>query len=209
MYLISVELSTKCMYYHLYLRLQCYCRSFGRAEAVIFHGWSWVVRTEPGQSADWLLVTHWWASWHSQEPAAVLPSPFHLWPIYLIQYAQKLKAPEACNSSSDFLMAVSRSLFSLLYWKHKPWQNFGKEVEFLAGSLAQYADYIKGRKAETCFRHPCQEALGFSHPHACQGNHQPLFPLLIWTELCVWMSTDIWKHLSQYSVQVIHKGGTS
>lgn len=68
-------------------------------------------------SADWLLVTHWWASWHSQEP--VLPSPFHLCPIYWIQYAQKLKAPEACNLSSDIWKAVSRSLFSLLHWKHK------------------------------------------------------------------------------------------
>ena len=125
--------------------VQCYCRSFGRAEAVIFPGWSWVIWTEPGQSADWLLVTHWWASWHSQEP--VLPSPFHLLPIYWIQYAQKLKAPEACNSSSDIWKAVSRSLFSLLHWKHKPWQNFGKEAKSLAGSLAQYADYIERQKS--------------------------------------------------------------
>ncbi len=47
------------------------------------------------------------------------------------------------NLSSDTLKALSRSLFPLLhrnYWKRTPWLNFGKEVESVAGSMAQYAD---------------------------------------------------------------------
>ena len=60
------------------------------------------------------------------------------------------------NLSSNPLKALSHSLFSVLqgnYWKRDPWQEFRKEVESLAGSIAQYVDYLDMQNKKMTLKH--------------------------------------------------------
>ena len=54
------------------------------------------------------------------------------------------------------LKALSHSLFLVLqenYWKWDPQQEFCKEVESLAGSIAQYVDYLDMRNKKMTLKH--------------------------------------------------------
>ena len=89
------------------------------------------------------------------------------------------------NLSSDILKAVSQSLFSLLqgsYSKRKPWQNFSNEVESLAGSLAQYADYLERQNKKSKLRHALvvpvrqlSDSIMLNYVKATTGSLFPLF----------------------------------
>ena len=85
-----------------------------------------------------------------------VPPIFGPFTVYNVPERSKHRKGTTSNLSSDILKAVSSSLFSLLqksYWKHQPWQNFGNEVGSLAGSLAQYADYLERQNKKSKLRH--------------------------------------------------------
>ena len=75
---------------------------------------------------------------------------------YNLPERSKHRKRTIANLSSDTLKSLSRSLFSILqgsYWKCKSWQTFGSEVESLAGSLAQYVDYLERQNKKAKLRH--------------------------------------------------------
>jgi len=157
--------------------VQCCCRSFGGAEAIVFpcRG-SHLDRTF---SKCWLTACRTLMDITTPSRSSHA-SPSHLWPLHWLQHAWTLQAPK--KNCLQFVVGYSADSFKVPLFSFarelletptlaKLWQWSGvscwqsSSICWLPGKAEQEDE------AETCFSWPCQAALGFDHTHVCQGNH--------------------------------------
>ena len=91
-----------------------------------------------------------------KDQSCPVPVVFSSYTGYNVPEYSKHRKRSIGNLSAESLNALNRSLFSTLhanFWKRKYWQLFHLDVQSLAGSIAQYSDYLNMQNKIMLVRH--------------------------------------------------------